>query len=457
MNKQRVLILGAGISGLSLAWYLSRSPLPLDITILEKSERAGGWLHTEHTQGFLFEKGPRTFKVDKSLATVQLLHELALDLQIVSSSEKPHHRYLWLRDRLLRFPTNPLSFLFSPLTKGFVRAILTEWNKKVHYGDETVWDFVARRFNEDVARLFFDPMVIGIFGGDSRYISARSCFPMMKRWEEEYGSLTKGFWRAYKEKRGQSKFFSEIPDLPLSAIYTLREGMEQIPKTLVEKTPAQILYKTEVEAIRDLGSEMEVVAGDQVYRADVVFCALPAGRAGYLLKSLSPEHAETLSKVKSLSVTIINMGYHKQVLPLEGFGYLTSTHSCEEILGVVFDSSVFPKLNKSKEETRLTVKLGDRGLSRDAMIETALQGLKAHLGIDEKPDAISYKLAVHAIPQYGVGHLDVMAQFDRELKEKFPRLRFVGNYLNGISVDRCIARSKQVAEEWIAQESLICR
>ena len=451
MKKQRVLILGAGISGLSLAWYLSKSSLPLDITILEKTERAGGWLHTDHSTGFHFEKGPRTFKVDKSLSIVELLHELNLDQEIVWSEERPHHRYLWLRDQLLRFPRNPISFLTSPLTRGFLRAFFTEWKRAVHCGDETVWNFVSRRFNEDVARLFFDPMVIGIFGGDSRYISVRSCFPNLKRWEEEYGSVTKGFWIALQEKRRQSKFSSAIPSLPLSAMYSLNDGMEQITQTLVHKIPAEVHYRSEVAAIRDLGSEIEVVANDQVYKADALFCALPVAQTGFLLKPLVPDVAEKLSEVKSCSVTVINVGYTKPVLSVEGFGYLTSTYSKEDILGVVFDSSVFPQHNERPSETRLTIKLEDRGLSRDSMIEIALQGIKRHLGISQQPDAISYKLAIHAIPQYGVGHLDVMARLEKELMMKLPRFRFVGNYLTGVSVDQCIARSKDVAQQWIQQ------
>ena len=102
--------------------------------------------------------------------------------------------------------------------------------------------------------------------------------------------------------------------------------------------------------------------------------------------------------------------------------------------------------------TRLTIKLEDRGLSKDAMIDTALQGIRRHLGIMQKPDSLSYKLAVHAIPQYGVGHLDQMMQLEKELLNQLPRFRFVGNYLTGVSVDQCIARSKQVANQWLAAQ-----
>ncbi len=451
MKKQRILILGAGVSGLSLAWYLSRSSLPFEITILEKTDRAGGWLHTDHSTGFHFEKGPRTFKVDKSPFIVDLLHDLGLADEVVWSEERPHHRYVWMRNQLLRFPSNPFSFLFSPLTKGMLKALFSEWKKAVHYGDETVWNFVARRFNEDVARLLFDPLVVGIFGGDSRYISVRSCFPLLKQWEEEYGSVTKGFWNALKEKRKQSRFSSVIPTLPLSAMYSLNKGVGQLIETLVRKIPAEIHYRSEVTAVHDLGDAVEVVANDQTYRADALFCALPVVQTGFLLKSLAPDIAEKFSQIKSCSMTVISVGYTEPVLPVEGFGYLTSTQSKEDILGAVFDSSVIPQHNERPLETRLTIMLEDRGLSRESMVEVALQGIKRHLNIARKPDAISYKQAIHAIPQYSVGHLEAMERIQKELEERLPRFRFVGNYLSGVAVDQCIAHSKGVAQQWSRQ------
>ena len=90
---------------------------------------AVGWMHTDHTTGFHFEKGPRTFKADKCPATLRLIVELGLQEELIWSEARPHHRYLWHEGEMHRFPTNPIAFLFSPITKGFLRALLTEWKK----------------------------------------------------------------------------------------------------------------------------------------------------------------------------------------------------------------------------------------------------------------------------------------------------------------------------------------
>src|SRR3989338_5649711 len=158
----RIAILGAGISGLATAWYAQKTPC--DLQLFEQSNRAGGWLHTDHTTGFHFEKGPRTFKADKSPMLLELAAEMGLQEELIWSDLKPHHRYLWHEGGLYRFPTNPLAFFLSPLTRGFITALLMEWKQPVKCSDETVWEFVLRRFNYDVARQFFDPMVVGIFG-----------------------------------------------------------------------------------------------------------------------------------------------------------------------------------------------------------------------------------------------------------------------------------------------------
>lgn len=445
MQRKKVLILGAGISGLSTAWYLSRSSIPLEITILEKTMRAGGWLHTEQADGFHFEKGPRTFQARRSPALLQLIQELSLSSEIITSSLRKQSRYIWLDQKLRRLPSNPLSLLFSPLTKGVVPALLSEWKKPVKQGDETVWEFISRRFNPDVARLLFDPLVVGIFGGDARAISVKACFPQLKNWEEEAGSVTKGFWRA----RQAGKRSSTVPSLPPKSIFSLRQGMEQLIRSLLEQTPAEIHYGQEVQSIQCEEGRVKVTTSQGSFVADSLFCALPLQPAARLLVPHMPESAREWTQIPSAGMAVVSCGYEDAVLPVEGFGYLAPTSAQEEILGALFDSSVFSQHNRKPKETRLTVLLKETGRKESAYIEAAKEGIRRQLGIAAAPQAISVKCASEAIPQYAPYHLEKMQAFLEKAREEMPGCYWAGNYLAGVSVDQCIQRAKAAVDEFL--------
>ncbi|KAG6559829.1 Protoporphyrinogen oxidase [Candidatus Rhabdochlamydia oedothoracis] len=448
MEKKKIIILGAGISGLSAAWYLSQISLPLDILILEKSNRIGGLFHTDHTTGFHFEKGPRTFKINRCPATLQLAEELGLLKEVVWSEIPVHNRYLWWNEKLYKFPTNLISFLWSPLTKGFIQALITEWKRPTKQGDETVWEFVLRRFNYDVAQRLFDPMVVGIFGGDPRLISIQAFFPKLKEWEEEYGSITKGFLKNWLQKKRAPKRFSYLPNAPLSAIFSFREGVEQLTSTLLTKTPASIYYQHEAQEIVQTEKKVVVKTNQGEFAADYVFCALPALQAGNLFIKDMPSLGKELVSLKSEGIIILNFGYKEHVLPVKGFGYLIPHCTREDILGVVFDSSVLKQHNNYPQETRLTIKLKDLGQSEEEAIQTALLNIRKHLKISMQPDVVSFKRALSAIPQYTVGHLKRMASLYPEFQKKIPRCYLLGNYLIGVSVDYCIRCSKETVQNW---------
>jgi protoporphyrinogen/coproporphyrinogen III oxidase len=454
MKKRHIIVLGAGISGLSAAWYLNRAAQPVDITVIEKSDRVGGWLHTEYTSDFLFEKGPRAFRADKSRQAMQLIQDLGLSDQIISSDRKSSDRYLWHKGELRRFPSNPFSFCTSPLTRGFIAALFSEWRRPTKEGDETVWEFALRRFNYDVARLFFDPLVVGIFGGDLREISMRACFPMLKSWEEKYGSVTSGFFHQWKEKKKADKSFSAISGLSPSALFSFKNGVEQLPQALKAKIPAAYHLNQEVQRVAMKDNKVEVTTQDRIYYGDALFCALPIKEMLLLFEPLAPDISKEFLKVPSTSIAIINVGYDQSVLPVRGFGYLVPTYAEEEICGVAFDSSVFPQHNKNLRETRLTVKLEERGREESWYVEKALVGIRKHLGISIAPRALSFKRALRAIPQYGVGHLEKMASLKKEFGKRLPRCFLVGNYLGGVSVDQCIQYAEQTVNEWERNLSL---
>jgi oxygen-dependent protoporphyrinogen oxidase len=158
--------------------------------------------------------------------------------------------------------------------------------------------------------------------------------------------------------------------------------------------------------------------------------------------------AEQLSHLRTTSVAVVCFGYHQQVLHQEGFGYLIPSSEGERLLGVVWDSSVFPVHNQTTDETRLTCMIGGEHMpnfaahSADDFIAIAREGLERHLGIRAKPDVVTVKLATQAIPQYTMGHSKRVAEITRGLQLLSPRLRLLGNSYSGVAVNDCIAAAR---------------
>jgi len=55
-RKMKIGIVGAGLAGLTCAWYLKKSGIN-DITIFESSGKAGGKLKTDRNDGFQLDRG----------------------------------------------------------------------------------------------------------------------------------------------------------------------------------------------------------------------------------------------------------------------------------------------------------------------------------------------------------------------------------------------------------------
>jgi len=180
-----------------------------------------------------------------------------------------------------------------------------------------------------------------------------------------------------------------------------------------------------------------------VYEADYLFSALPAPVIG---KLLIPE----LAYLPMKGTTIVSLGYRKNVLKKKGFGYLVSSKEKEDVLGVVFDSNVFPQYNKLSDETRLTVKLKSPNISDSEARFLALKGVSKHLEINAAPDVSMVVHASHVFPQFLVGHHSRMQALEAALALRYPNLKLVGNYLYGVGVNDCIARARSVAESFLS-------
>ena len=79
-----IAIIGAGITGLSAAYYLQQQRPDLKITLLESSDKPGGILQTVERDGFLVELGPDMFTTRDNEA-FELCCELGMEDQLILS------------------------------------------------------------------------------------------------------------------------------------------------------------------------------------------------------------------------------------------------------------------------------------------------------------------------------------------------------------------------------------
>lgn len=435
MSKKHIIILGSGISGLSAAWQLSKRAPECEITILEEKERAGGWIQSSSMEGFFFELGPRVFKASKSAALLDLIKDLGLEDKI-QLTRGAGERHILHEGKLQSVPSSLSSFLFSPLTRGLILPLLTEWRKKpLAAFDESIAEFITRRFGKKVLDHLFDPLTQGIYAEDPKELSIRSCFGMLKEWEDQYGSITSGLWNELvKKKKEKNSSYG-------GALFTLQGGVENLIKVLIAKVKCHIAYGQKALAVQRTSLNWEVVTQGKVWHADAVFIALPPFEAARVLQGASPEAAKDLSEIPSISITSVLVGFSQDVLRYEGFGYLVGAKEKLPILGAVFDSKTFGDVEK--KQTRLTLMLKGSGYTKEEIDQCVDLCLKTHLHVEKCPEFQCVHVSEKAIPKFLVGHKDKVAFIERTLSKTFPNCFLLGNYLQGVSVSDCIKRSER--------------
>ena len=359
-----------------------------------KKPSPGGWIRSIEQDGFLFEQGPKSCRPKGAgLATLKLIEELGLQDQVIPGQTTK--RFLYVDKKLQVLPSGPLSLLFSPLTKGIIPGIFKDLTTSVNPSeDESIYDFFSRRFNPSIAEGLIDPMTLGIYAGDIRKLSIRSCFPQIYEWERNHGSVIRGAFSRKKTNQSHSSFIKSIQK---SSLFSFKKGMETLTHELSRRMESELQLSTTATGLSFHSDHVEVsLSSGQSLYVDHVYSTIPAKDLNLLWPN------PTFSRIPANSIGVINLGYRKKVHQKEGFGYLIPSNQGEPILGVVFDSCIFPQQNRNPEETRLTVMMRPVGTEED-MKKIALDSLSRHMHIETPPDTISVLLAKEAIPQYRGG------------------------------------------------------
>ncbi|KAJ3387868.1 hypothetical protein HDU92_001756 [Lobulomyces angularis] len=191
------------------------------------------------------------------------------------------------------------------------------------------------------------------------------------------------------------------------------------------------------------------------FNSDHIISALPATSLKDLINISYLK--DSLSKISAVDVAVVNVCFKgRDILPISGFGYLVPSNSGSKILGTIFDSCAVPEQDEGLDITRVTVMLGghkfhqlfgDPGkVPKELMLNVALESIRENLGISPQPMGTLVSIHKKCIPQYNVGHQEILNNVhDFTLHENLP-ISFIGSSYQGVSVNDCVMYSKKVVE-----------
>ncbi|PVD18355.1 hypothetical protein C0Q70_20904 [Pomacea canaliculata] len=369
-----VVILGGGVSGLAAAYYLQRNAKKLGkLIVLEGKKHTGGWISSaQHANGSVFEHGPRSIRPVgvSGRNTLQLVEELDLakDVLVVHRSDAAaRNRYLYVGGKLHPLPNN-LKGLISkvpPFSKPLIRNFLGEpFAKRNTAPDESINSFFERRFGKEFADIAADALCRGIFAGDSRILSMKSCFPDIFKIERKHGSLILGMIISGRAKPQLQTTIEKRAKEERWASWSLRHGMQQITHAMTAAVSANPVCDVRISSpcqSLSLGSDgkIKVKTEAEDISADHVVSSIYANDLASLLPEKYVELRSALQSIPAVSVYVVNLEYPGEHIPVQGFGHLLPSSENPYVLGIVYDSCTFPEHNrKDKPSTRLTVMLG---------------------------------------------------------------------------------------------------
>lgn len=445
----QVVVVGGGISGLACAARLQQLGVP--VTLLEASERFGGLIGTAERNGFLFESGPQSFQGTDVL--LGLIRDLGIEGELCKADPRAP-RYVLRHGRLQKIPMSPQAVLTTSLLGVGARwKIVSEafGKTKPPEEEESVAEFVRRKFGHEILEYLVSPFVSGVYAGDPEKLSLRAAFPTLEEWERDYGSVLRGAMKSRSEDRA-----SEGPP-PLCSF---RRGLSTLTQAIATKLGQDAHTNARVEAITRAtgqgGSGFQVRiarnGGSDTLAARALVIAAPAHVASHLVAPIAADLARRLSGVVYASLAVMGTGYYanQTTMELDGFGVLIPRSEKHRTLGIVWNSSLFPGRAPAGQMT-LTSFIGgatDPEIAQKPVAEIAAIVQKDHeqiLGIAGSPLASAIWVHQKALPQYNLGHGHTV-QALRDAGRSVAGLYFAGNYVEGPSIGKCVECGFETAE-----------
>lgn len=459
---KRIAIVGGGLSGLTSAFYILEKAkqfnAQVEVTILEKNNRIGGKINSIQQDGYLCEYGPNGFLDSKPL-TLELCKKLGLEHDLLKSNDNARKRFIVDDNHLFKLPHNQSEFLTNKLISwcGKLRILAEYFIKPSQHKDESVANFVRRRLGQEALDKLITPMSSGIYAGDPEAMSLAACFPRMKQLEDKFGGLFKAMFALKKERKNSTQ--DKTSFAPSGVLTSFKDGISVLTYKLAENIGYEKIHlAVEVSDIQKIQNQWNINYIKDGYTntllVDELIIATPAYVAADLVNEFDDKLSALLNKIKYSPLSVVCLGYDisKLSCDVNGFGYLfTQNNDNKFVLGTLWDSSIF--INRAPDGKVLFRSMlgGARSLNvinltNEDLINNTKHSLKQVLGIIEKPEFTQIFNHKYAIPQYNVGHLDLVSQIEGHVSQNHIGLYLTGNAYRGIGINDCIENSHKLAE-----------
>ena len=418
-----VVVIGAGISGLTCAWQVRRAGL--DVVLLEAGGRPGGVIQSHRIGDYIVESGPNT--ILPTARSLQIISDAGLSDQLLGAPLRSP-RFIYVGGRLRRVP-----WVLS--IRGAMRAIAEPFRpRRPNHGDESLHSFFTRRFGAEVHDRLVAPFVGGIYAGDTRQLSLQATFPRIEKLEARYGSVVLGMLR---ERRSGARH----------RLSSFGAGMETLPAGLARNL--DIRYGVDVARL-SLGWKVETT--EEVFEPSAVVVATPSDAVCELLRPVDLELSALFDAVPCAPIIVAASAFDERSfkVPLTGFGFLVPRTEGFHTLGTLYSSSLFAN-RAPGGKVLLTSFLGGAlepevvDWSDDRLWETVESEMKTMLPLEGGMTPLALFRYRRAIPQYHLGHSQWRTDVLRRIAGK-PGLFLAGNYLNGVSVPASMEQGQQVGD-----------
>jgi len=445
-----VVIIGAGLSGLSVARFLRDKRPETRLLLLEKNNHPGGAISSHSEEGYLAEWGAHGF-LDNCLESRVLVHLAGLTQEMEKAPLKKFVRYICLNGGLKAIPQSPAKIIRAPLIplSAKLRLLADLWKKPMP-GQPTVAEWVQYRFGAALLP-FADAVFTGTYAGDINRLSIDGVMAGVRAIEHDSGSVIRGLW---KKARAKDKT-KEEKGLP--AMTSFHAGMGRLAQGLASSLEAnrEIMYRTTAQTIKRTDQGWQVVTGQNSFSCRHLVLALPVNQSLPLLGGLDRVKTPPMERVAEARIATVALGFTDAANIPFGFGYLAPESEERFALGALFSSHMFPGRAPVGHQL-LEVLVGGRRhperleLEDEELISKAYQDLGELMQLPEPPSFARVLRPKSGIPQLEDGY-PALLSWRRTLHAEMDALHICGFGWGGIGIN------DMTKEAWKAAKRILTR